>query len=164
MEKGEERPRVRGRPGRFFDGTQSPYVEDERLPSEWFPSTRRDFLGVAPEVLSAEEALARVTADVGANRRLEADGSWTANSDAYDTRWIANVAAGVYEPRMGVGEYAVDPMPSEERPADFDTDRDGMPDVWERAQGFDPLVDDHAEDADGDGYENLEEYLDLVDL
>jgi len=45
-----------------------------------------------------------------------------------------------------------------------DTDSDGLPDDWERAQGFDP--EDSADgkgDADHDGYTNVEEYLnDLV--
>lgn len=148
----------------FFDGTQSPYVEDERLPNEWFEDTPRALLGVPPEVLTAEEALARVTTDVGANRRLEADGTWVDNADELDRGWVANVAAGVYTSRLGLGEYAVPELPSETRSDAFDTDRDGMPDVWETAEGLDPDRDDHAEDADGDGYENLEEYLDLIDL
>ncbi|MEM9189706.1 MAG: hypothetical protein AAGF12_11055 [Myxococcota bacterium] len=148
----------------FFDGTRSPFAEDQRLPAEWFASSQRALLGVPPPIVSAEEARRIVLADVGANRRLEADGSITANQDAHDREWIANVEAGVYERAMSTSEYAVAPIPFEERPSDFDTDRDGMPDVWERAQGFDPARDDHAEDADGDGYENLEEYLGLVDL
>jgi hypothetical protein len=41
-----------------------------------------------------------------------------------------------------------------------DSDGDGMPDAWETDNGFDPdLAEDAAEDADGDGMTNLEEYL-----
>lgn len=40
-----------------------------------------------------------------------------------------------------------------------DSDNDGMPDDWEIARGLDPTQDDHAKDRDGDGYENLEEWL-----
>ena len=41
---------------------------------------------------------------------------------------------------------------------DLDDDNDGMPDTWETAYGLDPLVDDAAQDADGDGMTNLEEF------
>ncbi|MHC4717264.1 MAG: NHL repeat-containing protein, partial [Planctomycetota bacterium] len=43
-------------------------------------------------------------------------------------------------------------------PLDPDTDADGMPDGWEVAQGLDPLADDAADDLDGDGWTNFEEY------
>jgi hypothetical protein len=45
-------------------------------------------------------------------------------------------------------------------PALADTDRDGMPDDWEIANGLAPNdPTDAAKDADGDGFTNLEEYL-----
>lgn len=39
-----------------------------------------------------------------------------------------------------------------------DTDEDGMSDTFENAFGFDPGVDDGADDADGDGLSNVDEY------
>ncbi len=39
-----------------------------------------------------------------------------------------------------------------------DLDRDGMDDAWESANGLDPARDDASEDADGDGFANLDEY------
>lgn len=39
-----------------------------------------------------------------------------------------------------------------------DTDGDGMSDAWEIRYGLDPATDDGAEDLDGDGLTNLEEY------
>ncbi|TCT23121.1 hypothetical protein [Thiobaca trueperi] len=44
-----------------------------------------------------------------------------------------------------------------------DTDRDGMPDEWEKAYGTDPTVNDSALEKSNNGYTNIEEYLnDLV--
>jgi beta propeller repeat protein len=41
----------------------------------------------------------------------------------------------------------------------FDTDKDGLPDTWERLNGFDPTnAADAAADADGDGATNVAEY------
>ncbi len=40
-----------------------------------------------------------------------------------------------------------------------DNDHDTMGDSWERANGLDTSRDDSAEDLDGDGFSNLEEYL-----
>ncbi|WP_211239827.1 pectate lyase family protein [Jiangella gansuensis] len=40
-----------------------------------------------------------------------------------------------------------------------DSDRDGMPDWWEREHGLDPQVPGNNADGDGDGYTDLEEYL-----
>lgn len=44
-----------------------------------------------------------------------------------------------------------------------DTDEDGMPDAWERGRGLDPGdASDGAKDRDGDGYTNVEEYLNAL--
>ncbi len=48
------------------------------------------------------------------------------------------------------------------RPANWDTDGDGMPDTWEIEHGLNPSADDHNGDFDNDGYLNLEEYLNDV--
>jgi hypothetical protein len=53
--------------------------------------------------------------------------------------------------------------PGESNPCDPDTDDDQMPDGWEVDYNLNPLVDDASEDADGDGYTNLEEYMEGSD-
>ena len=42
--------------------------------------------------------------------------------------------------------------------ADTDDDGDTMPDAWENANSLNPLADDASEDADNDGWTNIEEY------
>jgi hypothetical protein len=42
--------------------------------------------------------------------------------------------------------------------ADTDDDNDGMPDDWELEHGLDPLLDDAADDPDGDDISNINEY------
>ncbi len=45
-------------------------------------------------------------------------------------------------------------------PAPMDSDHDGMPDDWERKHGLNPNNPaDGGPDANGDGYTNVEEYL-----
>lgn len=44
-----------------------------------------------------------------------------------------------------------------------DTDKDGMPDEWEEKHALNPKRPDHNEDRDGDGYTNLEEFLNGTD-
>ena len=52
--------------------------------------------------------------------------------------------------------------PATSRPAGFDTDNDGMPDTWETTHGLNPNAADNSGDADGDGYTNLEEYINEI--
>jgi hypothetical protein len=47
--------------------------------------------------------------------------------------------------------------------APVDVDRDGMPDDWESTHGLNPNnPEDRNNDLDGDGYTNLEEYLNSI--
>jgi hypothetical protein len=66
---------------------------------------------------------------------------------------------GIYDPLDGLGwpalEAGISPL---------DSDHDGMPDSWETAQGLNPSVDDSAQDRNGDGYTNIEEYLNALVL
>jgi hypothetical protein len=51
----------------------------------------------------------------------------------------------------------------ETNPCNADTDGDGIADGWEVANSLDPLANDASIDSDGDGYNNLEEYLKNTD-
>ncbi|MDP6996544.1 MAG: pectate lyase [Candidatus Poribacteria bacterium] len=81
--------------------------------------------------------------------------------DTVDQRSIANIVAQkgtLIDSQNQVGGW--DPYPMERRSSDWDRDRDGMPDTWESANGLNPEdPNDGNSDRDGDGYTNLEEYV-----
>jgi parallel beta-helix repeat protein len=98
---------------------------------------------------SASEALALV---------LESAGATLPQRDAVDARIVSDVRAStgrIIDNPAQVGGWPV--LAAGVPPPD--TDRDGMPDDWERARGLDPRRDDSRDDRDGDGYTNVEEYL-----
>ncbi len=119
------------------------------LPALPFPITAQD-------VASAETA---VLAGAGASRRLDCAGNWISNRDSADARIVAEYTAG----NVGIvpiNEDAVGGYPTlAAGTACTDVDGDGMPDIWETANGLNP-----ASAADGpilhaSGYSNLERYL-----
>jgi hypothetical protein len=101
-------------------------------------------------VSTAAEALTAVLADAGAT---------LPRRDAVDARIVGEVQSGagrIIDTPEEVGGY---PAYQSGTPA-VDSDRDGMPDEWERALKLDPAsAADAVADADRDGYTNLEEYL-----
>ena len=87
--------------------------------------------------------------------------------DAIDTRIITEVQngiatvgnAGIINSQTEVGGWPE--LHSTLAPKD--EDRDGMPDDWEREHGLDPSnPKDRNEDFNGDGYSNLEDYLNTL--
>jgi hypothetical protein len=56
------------------------------------------------------------------------------------------------------GKFAIQPSPA----PPLDSDQDGIPDYWETTLGTDPFVPSNNNDRDGDGYSDLEEYLDWL--
>lgn len=94
-------------------------------------------------------AYERVLAGAGASRVR----------DAVDERIVAGVrgkTGRLIDSQRDVGGWPV----LKSGPAWVDGDRDGMPDAWERANGFDAKdASDGAGDRDGDGFTNLEDWL-----
>ena len=120
--------------------------------------SRTEFPAPKVETESAESAYERVLADVGAS---------LPHRDPVDERVIATVRSG--KPTFGDGiidspadvggwpEYRASTIPE-------DTDRDGMPDAWERLHGLDPANPaDASSDSDRDGYTAIEEHLNGTD-
>jgi len=112
--------------------------------------SRKTPFEVAPvRTTSAGEAREAVLASSGAILPLR---------DAVDARVVklaADGAGGLIDSQDEVGGW---PLLKSARPP-ADGDRDGMPDSWERKHGLDPDSPDDRGDPDGDGYTNIEEYL-----
>ena len=91
------------------------------------------------------------------NRVLTEAGALLPKRDAVDIRIVNEVKNGtgkIINDEQQVGGWPE--LKSAEPPKD--SDKDGMPDTWEKQHGFDP--DNPADgNADADGYTNLEEYL-----
>jgi len=110
---------------------------------------------------SARVALESVLADVGANARVSCEGEWVPNSDAVDQRVISDTRDSTGQDWPIRQESEVGGFP--EIRADTaceDSDFDGMPDAFEARYGLDPKSPvDASQDSDGDGYTNIEEYV-----
>jgi hypothetical protein len=115
---------------------------------------------------TARDAFKRVLSDTGCNQP---------GLDDHDARVIQETLGRTYtysgsktglpglpDTQDDVGGW--ENYPHLERPADWDTDHDGLPDWWETLHGLNPgsPPDDFSDsnaDPDGDGYTQLEDYL-----
>ncbi|HEU0172733.1 MAG TPA: Ig-like domain-containing protein [Blastocatellia bacterium] len=106
----------------------------------------------ALSVMPAPEAYDHVIANAGASRvRDRVD--LRLIEEAQSLGSLGEIISNENDPPMnGPGPVAGGRAP-------VDTDQDGMPDYWEIAAGLNPNVADHNGDADGNGYTNLEDYL-----
>jgi hypothetical protein len=114
---------------------------------------------------TAEQAFELVLANAGAI---------LPKRDAVDARIIEEVRTGTatYGGTWGKGSGIIDSQTEaggwptlHSAPAPHDDDHDGMADDWERANGLDPLnPEDRNGDFNGDGYTNLEKYLNFLSL
>jgi hypothetical protein len=114
-----------------------------------------DYPGVN-NLMSAQDALNHVIDNVGASLvRDEVDELLISQLLSYGTEGsIINIEEdnGITN---NVGTVASGTNPT-------DTDQDGMPDSWEEDNGMDPNTADDTQDNDGDGYTNIEEYLECI--
>jgi len=108
----------------------------------------------AVPAMSAAEALAHVSAHAGASL-------WRDPVDDYVMKELASYGKSGKtisdEASLGI-PGVVGELPGGSAPKD--TDRDGMPDAWEVEKGLDPSdAGDRNGDRNGDGWTNLEEYI-----
>ncbi|TKJ35920.1 MAG: pectate lyase [Planctomycetes bacterium B3_Pla] len=95
-------------------------------------------------------------------RVLTEAGAVLPKRDAVDSRIVGEVGTGTGKIINDEDEVGGWPELKSARPPK-DSDRDGMPDDWEKRNGLDASDSaDGSADADADGYTNLEEYLDGI--
>jgi hypothetical protein len=112
------------------------------------------FASPVVRTMTAEEALRAVLAEVGA---------FLPARDAVDARLIGHVkerGGKLIDSQKDVGGWPE----LKSAAAPVDSDHDGIPDEWEVAHGLNPRdASDGNKDLNGDGYTNLEKYLDGID-
>ena len=152
----------------FYSNSQASTSFKEREPY--------DLLGNSLPIVSAEQAFDNVLEDVGANKLLDENGDIIYNQDNLDVMYLSNViskncveyvSSSFGQNYASTPHYlnyhsAVNSSPRARHSANFDSDLDGMPDVWE-VRTFGDLSKNGRQDSNGNGYSDLEEYLNLVD-
>ena len=128
---------------------------------DWNPWVEEPFYPSYAIVETAYEAYKTVLSDVGCTQPV---------FDDHDKRQVNETQTGTYKyvgSKTGLqglidseedcGGY--EDYPEVYRPANWDTDQDGMPDWWEELTGSDKNTPDNNADPDSDGYTLLEDYL-----
>ncbi len=128
-------------------------------------------LGVPINRLGTDNAYSSVLSDVGANKFLNADGTYGVYLDKNDSEYVKDPIEetcyqckdnGDLPDKTDLNQISYPTIPENTRPAGYDTDKDGMADIWETIM-FGNLDSDGRGDSDGDGYSDLEEFLNSVD-
>lgn len=113
---------------------------------------------------SAAEAFSKVLAYGGASLyRDEIDARYMEEAETGTAQYKGSItqSPGIIDKVSDVNGYTESTFGTASRPADFDTDKDGIPDAWELANGLNPNDDSDAltYSLDGKGYyTNLEVY------
>lgn len=138
---------------------------------DWTVFVDKPFFPSYATVEKAKDAYKSVLSDVGCNMPL---------FDEHDQRIVNETLTGTFtytgslskkggiiDSQDEAGGY--EDYPEETRPANFDTDHDGLPNWWETLHGSNPNssandFSDANADADNDGYTALEDYLEWMSV
>jgi hypothetical protein len=138
-------------------GVQGKYAGKDRV--------NNPFPGPPVLTYSAEQAYKLVLADAGAvipkHDPVDARIVREVREGTADFGGIWGDKSGIIDSQAEVGGWPV----LNSLPAPEDTDHDGMPDAWESAHGLNPLdPEDRNGDLNGDGFTNLEDYLNRLTI
>ncbi|WP_299100127.1 Ig-like domain-containing protein [uncultured Winogradskyella sp.] len=140
-------------------------TENTQVPSQYFTSVAFPIVGHSYPIKTAHQLYEDILLDVGADKTLNANGTiypYNDDKDAQDILMIQNdTYAGSYYDAKALIPYPV--VPENTRPASFDTNNDGMPDVWKASRGY-AADDDISSLVWPSGYVGVEEYLNEIDL
>ena len=146
------------------EGETYKYTTSHGQVVNWQVFTDKPFFPSEAKVESARAAYKNVLSDVGANQPV---------MDNHDRRMVDETLKGTYkyvgsktgkkgliDDNLDTGNDAWKEFEglTDRRPANWDTDQDGMPDWWEKLAGTNPKVADNNELTDGE-YTQLERYL-----
>lgn len=156
-------------------GTYAGTNQWDLAPSDFFVNTPYPLLGADYPTVAASVVLTEVPKEAGANRTLDGSGNITKDWDVIDDRYLGFITSNTYDtysyPPVAIvnkSHYtsyknSITTTPVNSREASYDTDNDGMPDFWEISR-FGNLSRDGRGDINGNGYTDLEEFLNLVDF
>ena len=146
------------------EGETYKYTTSHGQVVNWKVFTDKPFFPSYAKVESARAAFKNVLSDVGANQPC---------IDQHDQRMVEETLNGTYkyvgsktgkkgliDDNLDAGNDAWKEFEAltDRRPANWDTDQDGMPDWWEKLAGTNPSAADNNELTDGE-YTQLERYL-----
>ncbi len=159
--------------GNYFDGLPEKYNKDNYSamdyntsglgfgPDTKYFSTTREQFEVSERFDAGKYKLKNIESAHDAYESCLKYSGCSLVRDDVDERFIKTIidnTGAMIDSQSEVGGW--DSYPDINRPKDWDTDQDGMPDAWEKANKLDPSdPQDRNADADQDGFTNLEEYL-----
>jgi hypothetical protein len=134
----------------------------------WIPFVSKPFFPSKGTIETAQAAYKNVLSDVGCNEPvLDVHDKRMIEETLDDTYHVTGSRSGMKglpdsENDKGCEGYSRLQMTEVHRPANWDTDGDGMPNWWEQAKGLNPQKADNNTDPNHNGYTSLEEYLNYM--
>ncbi|RKY11751.1 MAG: hypothetical protein DRP65_03325 [Planctomycetota bacterium] len=174
FKSGEKPPTSKGYlSGNYFEGLPEKYNKDNYTamnykalglgfgPETKYQDTSREAFEVAKRFDAGKYKLTKLESAKDAYESCLKYSGCSLVRDTVDERFIKTIidnTGKIIDSQNDVGGW--DFYSSVSRPKTFDSDHDGMPDSWEKANGLNPGdPSDGNGDLDNDGYTNLEEYL-----